>query len=174
MKTRWILLSAATILLSACQASSTPSPVSLPDTSLKTEAPPETIRLPDPTNTPIPPTETPVTAGTTVTQAEDIQGIWTITTHPHYKNAYWLIQEDGTYKFSPNADGGRPSESGKYWFEVGLFFVTDDFCPKPGRYEVRKTGGPDTELSIKLVEDACSARIKILTGAVATWYRPLQ
>lgn len=175
MKRLLVFLPAIIILLSACQASNMPKQASaaqnLPvtNTSLETTPP---LKL---TNTPLASnTEAPGSAGEKITQAKDIEGIWNITTHPHYKQAYWLVQEDGTYKFSPNVDGGRPSESGKYWFQDGQLFITDDFCPKPGRYDAQKTGGPVIKLSMKLVEDQCAARVKILTGDSATWYGPLQ
>jgi hypothetical protein len=117
----------------------------------------------------------PTAAGTTIDRAEDILGVWTLTSHPHYKSAYWLLRPDGTYTFSPNQDGGRPSESGKYWFEGGQLYIKDDFCPTPGKYTVMKQdrAGIPT-LVISLVEDGCTARVRILTTSPEVWFGALQ
>ena len=47
---------------------------------------------------------TPVTtpAGVDTSRVDEVYGIWTLTTHPHYKLAYWLLRPDGTFTFSPN------------------------------------------------------------------------
>ena len=122
-----------------------------------------------------PPVTTPTAAGINITQADQMLGVWTLTSHPHYKTAYWLVRPDGTYTFSPNQDGGRPSESGKYWFEAGQLQIKDDFCPTPGKYTVMKqdqAGGPS--LIISLVEDGCTARVKILTTSPEVWFGSLQ
>jgi hypothetical protein len=109
-----------------------------------------------------------------VSRAGELTGIWTLTSHPHYKLAYWLLRSDGTYTFSPNQDGGRPSESGRYWFEEGLLLIKDDFCPTPGKYTVMKqeeAGG--SALVIALVEDGCTTRARILTSGPVTWFGDL-
>jgi hypothetical protein len=118
------------------------------------------------------PVSTPV--GQTIRQADEITGIWILTSHPHFKLAYWLLRPDGTYTFSPNQDGGRPSESGRYWFEEGLFLIKDDFCPTPGKYMVTKQKrAGDTALVIALVEDGCATRVRILTSGPVTWFGEL-
>jgi hypothetical protein len=119
---------------------------------------------------------TPVfTAGVVnISRAGELTGIWTLTSHPHYKLAYWLLRPDGTYTFSPSQDGGRPSESGRYWFEEDLFLIKDDFCPTPGKYTVMKQGeAENTALVIRVVEDGCPARVKILTTGPATRFGDL-
>ncbi len=118
---------------------------------------------------------TPTTTGIAINRADEMLGVWMLTSHPHYKPAYWLVRPDGTYTFSPNQDGGRPSESGIYWFEAGQLLIKDDFCPTPGKYTVMKqdqAGG--SSLIISLVEDGCTARVKILTSSPEVWFGSLQ
>ena len=67
-----------------------------------------------------------------MTQVSDLMGVWEITTYPHYPFAYWLVVEDGTYKYTPNPDGTGPSNSGKSTFENGIFLISDDSCPGKG------------------------------------------
>jgi len=118
---------------------------------------------------------TTTAAGVAINQADQILGVWTLTSHPHYKLAYWLLRPDGTYTFSPNQDGGRPSESGKYWFEAGQLQIKDDFCPTPGKYTVMKQDqAGEPSLIISLVEDDCMARVKILTTSPEVWFGALQ
>ena len=117
----------------------------------------------------------PTAAGTKVDQANEILGVWTLTSHPHYKLAYGLLRPDGTFTFSPNPDGGKPSESGKYWFEGGQFMITDDFCPAPGKYAVmRQEQSGEPALVFTLVEDPCASRVKILTTSPEVWFGVLQ
>ena len=110
----------------------------------------------------------------TISRADEIYGIWTLTSHPHYKLAYWLLRPDGSFTFSPNLDGGRPSESGQYWFKQGQLLIKDDFCPTPGKYTVTKQEiAEGSALVIRLVEDSCTARVKILTTGPKIWFGPL-
>jgi hypothetical protein len=81
------------------------------------------------------------------------------------------LRPDGSYTFSSKQDGGKPTESGTFWFEDGQFLIKDDFCPTPGKYTVQKqeiSGAPS--LVVTLVQDGCNARMKILTGAPAAWF----
>jgi len=116
-------------------------------------------------------TQVPTSMAMEITQATDVYGVWILTSHPHFKPAYFLLRPDGSFTFSSNPDGGTPSESGKYWFENNQFMISDDFCPTPGKYSVMKQGEPGTSwLTFTLLEDGCTARMKILTGGVATWF----
>ena len=58
---------------------------------------------------------------------------------------------------------------------ISVIFNVDDFCPTPGKYTVMKqdqAGGPS--LIISLVEDGCTARVKILTTSPEVWFGSLQ
>jgi hypothetical protein len=156
MKKLALFMLVVTILLSACQASPAASP----------EAPQAVLQAPVEASTMV---ATQAGAAKAVTGTADVAGVWLITSHPHWKTAYLLLRKDGTYTFSPNPDGGKPSESGKYWFEDGQFLISDDFCPKPGKYTMEESGGENKVLTVTLVEDACAARVRILTGAPAVW-----
>jgi hypothetical protein len=116
----------------------------------------------------------PELAGAQIVATNDIVGIWELSTHAHWKPAYWLVREDGSYSFSPQPDGSSPSQSGKYWFENNLLMIRDDFCPTPGSYRIRKFNTSPVTIRMELVEDSCEARIKILTGAPAAWTLPLR
>jgi len=146
MKRLSLIILVLMVVLTACQSG--PSMM----TGQPTQAPSQSVSVKD------------------ITQAEDIYGVWKLTHHPHYDPAYWLLRPNGTYTFSPNQDGGRPGESGTYWFENGQLLIKDDFCPTPGKYTVQeqeREGGP--ALVVELVEDGCTARMKILTGGVVSW-----
>jgi len=138
------------LVLAACQGKAAPRPV---------------VEQPTPIPTPV---------GINIRRADEIFGIWMVNSHPHYEPAFLLLRPDGTFTFSPNQDGGRPSESGKYWFEDGMLFIKDDFCPTPGKYSVtRQIEANTASLVIALVEDGCTARVKILTTAPEIWFGAL-
>lgn len=48
------------------------------------------------------PTPLATQAGLYISRVDEVYGIWTLTTHPHYKLAYWLLRPDGTFTLSPN------------------------------------------------------------------------
>ena len=122
----------------------------------------------------VPTLAAPEQAGGQIVATNDIVGIWELSTHVHWKPAYWLVREDGSYSFSPQPDGSGPSQSGKYWFENNLLMIRDDFCPAPGSYRIRKFNTSPVTIRMELVDDSCEARIKILTGAPATWTLPVK
>jgi hypothetical protein len=120
------------------------------------------------------PASMPAPSSKQIGRAEEIIGIWMVTSHPHYRPAFWLLRLDGTYTFSPHRDGGRPSESGRYWFEENTLLIKDDFCPPPGKYTVTKQVDAElSTLSIALKDDNCTARVKILTTAPEIWFSAL-
>ena len=132
-------------------------------TAQVTASPAPTV-TPAPTPFPKPHTVTPTPAGSLVNQSQDLVGLWQVD-NPHWEPAYMIIREDGTYTWSPHPDGSSPSQSGKFWFEGAVFHILNDFCGKPGTYEVRRhdaVGQPAT-LSFTMLEDDCSAEVRILT-----------
>lgn len=117
---------------------------------------------------------TPEQASAQIVATNEIVGIWELSTHADWKPAYWLVREDGSFSFSPQPDGSGPSQSGKYWFENNLLMIRDDFCPTPGSYRIRKFYTSPVTIRLELIEDACEARIKFLTGAPLVYQLPVK
>jgi hypothetical protein len=178
---RWILMIFAfALFLAGCQGNINHTAASEPNQaitapSLAAQTPAATsITLPEATPTSVQSMPTAAPAGIAITKIDDMVGVWKLVHHPHFPQAYWLLSPDGKYKFASNPDGTGPSESGKDWFEDGIFMISDDFCPTPGKYTVQKIGeGDQSSLSLTMIEDNCAARQKILTAGTSTWVGPL-
>ena len=136
-------------------------------TTLQTEDTPESSQG-------VPTLTAPEMSGAQIVATNDIVGIWELSTHDHWRPAYWLVREDSSFSFSPQPDGSGASQSGKYWFENNLLMIRDDSCPTPGSYRIRKFNTSPVTIRMELVADSCEARIKILTGAPAAWTLPVK
>ena len=115
-------------------------------------------------------------AARAITQAGELEGVWALSDPPGSPPLYWLFRPDGTYSIARQPDGSRSLYSGKYWFENGIFYSTNDLCPTPGQYRLAISQPPDQEIKLEftLVEDACEGRKKDYTQAEVTWPEPLQ
>lgn len=68
------------------------------------------------------PNATPSPEGEPVQTAQELTGVWLLTSHPDWIEAYWLVREDGSYTFSPNKDG-TSGQSGKWSFQDDTFLI---------------------------------------------------
>ncbi len=97
--------------------------------------------------------------------AQELTGVWLLTSHPDWIEAYWLVREDGSYTFSPNKDG-TSGQSGKWSFQDDTFLIQDDSCPVQGKYAAWRSGhGDKLELVFTLITDNCPRRTRVLTEA---------
>ena len=123
-----------------------------------------------PSSEALPPSETPAPEGEPVTMAQELTGVWELTSHPDYPLAYWLVREDGSYTFSRYLDGSS-GQSGKWAVENGEFLIRDDVCPEQGKYSARLSGNRDNgTLAFTLIADNCPTRTRILTEAPVKLY----
>jgi acetyl esterase/lipase len=172
MKKLTIVFFILSVLLSACQADQNLGPTAVP-----TEAQPPAAMPPAPSATLPSPNATATLAEQLVTQATDLIGVWQLISNPDQPNPdYWLFRENGTYTIASNLDGSKPIVSGKFWFENGIFYTSDDFCPTPGKYktQIAKPAGQTKKLNFTLVADNCQERVKEFPAALVTWFQPLQ
>jgi len=155
MKRFFLLAVVVESLLAACQGNQSPGPIVTQSTA--------------------PPTAAVVEIGKPVTQVSEVLGVWKLAHHPHWPEAYLLLDQEGNYMFSPSPGPESGSEPGQFWFEKGVFMIKDDLCPTPGQYRMLKAGeGVQTTLSLTLIEDNCTARVEILTAGLSTWVGTLQ
>jgi acetyl esterase/lipase len=171
MKKHGILFCVLSIVFGACQANQTPAPADTP-----TAARPAATQLAPSPITPQSADATSMPAEQPATQAADIIGVWQLISKPNQPNPdYWLFRENGTYTIASNPDGGA-GLSGRYWFEDGYFYTTDDFCPTPGQYkaQIAQPAGQAKKLSFIPAADACQNRIKEYPAAEITWFGRLR
>lgn len=98
-----------------------------------------------------------------VTRAEDVFGLWTITSDQGTRTDwYFRPVDDSTFTIYIHRGEQVSRISGKYWFEDGKFMIRDDFCPTPGVYTILMTSS--AELLFAPIGDGCEARLKQLTS----------
>jgi hypothetical protein len=158
-----ILVSIASLLLSACAGSTAPEPTQLPSAEPAT---------PPPAPTPLPSAE-PVVG--TITSAEELTGVWH-SAHPggSFGDTFTRYSADGTQRTAGSLDklDTEPRTESEYWFENGVFFIRDtaglpgwDVCVQ-GKYvgqyrlEVLANGNVRTVL----IEDGCETRAMFKNG----------
>lgn len=144
----------APVMVQATQRPAEPTPTMVPPTEQPVEASP-TASLPTPT---------PVITEIMATSTDQFIGTWKLSIQG--TPTYFIFKPDGTWVVRrSDAAPGTVSADGEFSFDGTVFTITGDpECPGvTGKYEapqIVQYDGVNHKLSIKVIEDACEARVK--------------
>jgi hypothetical protein len=141
-------------------------------------ATPQPTAKPTATQTPIPPTSTPVESDSIVTKPDDIAGIWKFSSY----GTPWHIDfhPNGTV-YSNRAESRDKALGGNFWFEGTVFHFEDLACSPDARqytqgtYEahVVQKDGQNYKLYFKPIEEPCKDRMNEMKRGYI-WMGPLE